>query len=183
MKTRIILSVLLVTILFTGCKNEEKGKPNEEPNEEAVLSKNVIVTLDLTIKKDDDLQVYYTDKTSTDFNEKESIWQHVKGSEVPQKVVFNLPEDAFPTMVRIDFGVNKDQEDIILSGVGFEYLGKNFIVNSGLLPNYFRPQTETNIDFNTGIIKAIVKDGKRVEPALFPHEVPLSKELVKLIQQ
>lgn len=180
MRTRIISSILLLTVFFTGCKNETKETPSAEQAPE--VQKNVKITLDVTVKKDDDLQVYYTEKTSTDFNEKESLWQHVKGSDASQKVVFNIPENILPTMVRLDFGVSDKQEDIKFSGIEIEYYGKKFAASGENLANYFRPQTETQIDFKTGMIKALFKDGKRIEPAIFPHEVPLSKEFDKLIK-
>lgn len=168
--------ILMVLMAFSCKNNTEEAKQAEAP----IVENNVKITMDVTIKKDDDIQVYYTEKTSTDFNEKESLWQHVTGSENPQKIVFTIPEDVLPSMVRLDFGVSNIQEDIKFSGIEFEYYGKKFTATGEILANYFRPQTETQVDFKTGIIKAVFKDGKRVEPAIFPHEIPLSQELDKL---
>jgi hypothetical protein len=173
--TKVIL--IAMSVCFLGCKDQkEEVKTEEAP----VVANNVKVTLDVTIKKDDDLQIYYTETTSTDFNEKESLWQHVKGSESPQKIVFNIPEDVLPTMVRLDFGVSDNQEAVKFSGIEFEYYGKKFTSVGEDLANYFRPQTEARIDFKTGLIEARFQDGKRIEPAIFPHEVPLSQALDKL---
>jgi hypothetical protein len=181
MKTKFIATLLLVTTLFS-CKNESNNDKSSVDNNQTEVSKNFKVTLNVIVKKDDNFQVYYTEKSSNDFNEKESVWVEIKGSENPQDVVFNIPEEVVPTMFRLDFGVNDKQEDIKLNGVNIEYLGKSFKSEIPLLANFFRPEASTQIDFNTGIIKAIVKDGKRQEPALYPHEAVLQQEINKLIK-
>lgn len=182
MKTNFIAILLLVTTLF-GCKNDSNNEKSNVENNQTEVSKNFKITLNVVVKKDDNFQVYYTEKSSNDFNEKESVWVEVKGSENAQDVVFNIPEDVIPTMFRLDFGVNEKQEDIKLNGVNIEYLGKSFKSEIPLLANYFRAaEASTLIDFKTGIIKAIVKDGKRQEPALYPHETVLQPEIEKLVK-
>lgn len=182
MKTKFIAILLLITTIFS-CKNDSNNEKSNVENNQTGVTKNVKITLNVVVKKDDNFQVYYTEKSSNDFNEKESVWVEVKGSENPQDVVFNIPEDVIPTMFRLDFGVNQKQEDIKLNGVNIEYLGKSFKTQIPLLANYFRPEPSTSIDFKTGIIKAIIKDGKRQEPALYPHETVLQPEIEKLIKQ
>ena len=183
MKNKIILGTVLAMTFFTSCKNENPTiNPNDSQNQQEVLNDYFIVTVDVIVKKDDDFQIYYTEKTSADFNEQESLWVKVKGSETSQKVVFNLPNDVVPSLFRLDFGLNKEQEDIKLNSVEVNYLGKKFLMNGPeQLSNYFRPEANTVIDLETDIIKAIVKDGIRVEPVLYPHEVPMERELKKLV--
>ncbi len=182
MKTKIITILLVVSTIF-GCKNESNNEKSNVDTNQTEINKNFKVTLNVVVKKDDNFQVYYTEKSSSDFNEKESVWVEVKGSENPQDIVFNIPEDVIPTMFRLDFGVNDNQEDIKLNGVNIEYLGKSFKSEIPLLANYFRPaELSTSVDFKTGIIKAIVKDGKRQEPALYPHETVLQPEIEKLVK-
>ena len=181
MKTNFITILLLVTTLFS-CKNEGNGEKTGNDNTQPEVTKNFKVSLNVLVKKDDNFQIYYTEKTSSDFNEKESVWVEVKGSENPQDVVFNIPENVLPTMFRLDFGVNDKQEDIKLNSVNIEYLGKSFKSETPLLANYFRPLDSTQVDVKTGLIKAILKDGKRVEPAIYPHEEILKIELEKLFK-
>lgn len=179
MKTRIILSILLGAVFFTGCKNES-SKENQSKTEQ-FIDETYRVTLDVTVKKNHDFQIYYTDKTSADFNEKESLWIKVKGSELPQKIVFVIPKDILPTLFRLDFGLNNQQEDITLHSVRVDYLGKKFVVSGKEIANFFRPIEDTKINFETGVISPIIKDGKGIEPVLYPQEIPLEKELKKLI--
>lgn len=181
MKTNFITILLLVTTLFS-CKNESNNEKSEVENNQTEVSKNFKVTLNVVVKKDDNFQVYYTEKTSSDFNEKESVWVEVKGSENPQDVVFYIPENVLPSMFRLDLGVNDKQEDIKLNSVNVEYLGKSFKSDIPLLANYFRALDSTQVDVKKGLIKATFKDGKRVEPAIYPHEEILKMELEKLFK-
>ena len=181
MKTRILAIILTTFIVFVSCKNEKKNETQSEIQKEEVLNDSYKVTLEVTVKKDDDFQIYYTDKTSGDFSEQESIWVKVKGSESSQKVVFTFPENALPTLFRLDFGLNIEQEDIVLTSIEVNYFEKRFITIGREMAVYFRQVDDTQIDFETGIIKTIIKDGKRIEPILYPHEVPLEKELKKLL--
>ncbi len=180
MKTKFITILLLVTTLFS-CKNESNSEKNSS-SVQPELTKNFKVSLNVLVKQDDNFQIYYTEKTSSDFNEEESVWVEVKGSENPQDVVFNIPEDVLPTMFRLDFGVNDKQEDIKLNSINIEYLGKSFKSEIPLIANYFRPLDSTQVDVKNGLIKAILKDGKRVEPAIYPHEEILKMELEKLFK-
>ena len=182
MKTKNILLALIFSALFVSCKNDKNENSQKENQEQTIVDKVFKVTLDVVVKKDDNFQIYYTDKSSSDFNEKESIWTEIKGSESPQKVVFELPKDYVPTLFRLDFGVNDKQEDIKINSVQIDYFGKKFFSQGEGLANYFRPETSTKIDFKTGIIKAILKNGKRLEPALYPHEKPLGDEITKLVK-
>ena len=177
MKTRFFCLIVVLSGLLLGCKNEDK----EDVVKEETLSEKYTVSLEVVVKEDDDFQIYYTDKTSADFNEEQSLWVKVKGSETSQTVVFTLPEEALPTLFRLDFGLNKEQQDITLKSIEIGYYGKKFITSGKEIANYFRPIDDTKVDFETGIIKPIVKEGKGVEPVLYPQEVPLEKELKKLM--
>lgn len=177
MKTRFFCLIVVLSSFLLGCKNEDK----EDVVKEETLSEKYTVSLEVIVKEDDDFQIYYTDKTSADFNEEQSLWVKVKGSETSQKVVFTLPEEVLPTLFRLDFGLNKEQQDITLKSIEIECFGKKFRTSGKEIANYFRPIDDTKVDFETGIIKPILKDGKGVEPVLYPQEVPLEKELKKLM--
>ena len=145
-------------------------------------AKNFKLTLDVVVKKDDNLQVYYTQSDTENFTEEKSIWVPVKGSEDLQKVVFNFPAGVAPKLLRLDFGLNKQQEDIKFSEANMEYAGKKFTANGGMLGIYFRPLAPTVFDMKTGMLWAKDANGNRVEPVLYPHEAPLGRELAKLEQ-
>ena len=108
MKFKILFLVLFSAFATISCKNETSDK-NQQSQEVQAVPDAFRVTLDVVAKKNDDFCLLYTEDGSINF--KDGVWQAVKGSESSQKVVFTLPQDVKPTQLRIDFGMNKEQEE------------------------------------------------------------------------
>ena len=179
MKTKIILSILWVTVFFTGCKND-KSVDSLDVVKPVVVDNSFKVTLNVIVKKDDDFSLFYTEDGSIDFKG-EPMWTGVKGSENVQPVTYTLPQDVFPTELRLDFGMKKDQEDIILKSVVLEYKGKTRQIAGPELITFFRAdENKCSFDPASGVIKAVVKDGVRQFPSLYPQEANLKPEIEKL---
>lgn len=180
MKTKFIIAVLVLLGIFTGCKNEKSLDSLEVVKSEVAVDDSFKVTLGVIVKKDDNLSLFYTEDGSIDFKG-EPIWQGVKGNDGVQEVVYTLPEGVFPTQLRMDFGMNKDQEEMVLKSVLLEYKGNKKEFIGANLANFFRAD-ENKCTFNpsTGVIKAVVKDGVRQYPSLYPHEASLLPEINKL---
>lgn len=181
MRIRNISIALFCFVILTSCKNEKNSENNPEVATE-VVNDFLKVTLDVTVKKDDNFQIYYIDKVTEPFSEEKSVWVEVKGNPNPQKVVFNIPQNQAPHLLRLDFGLNTSQEDIVFSGLELNYFGKVKIIRGNELAFILRPVSPTKINFETGIINAKDENGKRVEPSLYPQEVPFGQELDKLIK-
>jgi hypothetical protein len=181
MKTRFIMCSILFLVVFSGCKND---KPLETlPVVTPPVVETFNVTLDVLVKKDDNFSLFYTTDGSIDFTKIEPIWIDVKGSELNQKITYNLPENIIPTQLRLDFGLNKDQEDIILNSVTMEYKGKSRIIAIPELVDFFRAdESKCTFDFKTGIIVSKIVKGEKSHPSLYPHEANLKPEIEKLIQ-
>ena len=180
MKTRIILSVLLATVFFTGCKNEKPIDSLEVVKTEEA-AKIFQIVLDVTVKKNDDFALYYTEDGSINFTGN-PIWIGVKGSGTPQKVVFNLPEDVIPTNLRLDFGISKDQEEMSINNYSMTYAGKTFDAPGAMFFKYFRPNEEcTQVDKIKALIIPVKKEGKYFGPSFYP-EVALGEEIGKLVK-
>jgi len=179
MKTRIILAILLVAVIFTGCKNDKSVDSLEVVTPE-VVDNSFKVSLNVIVKKDDDFALFYTEDGTTNFTDA-PIWQGVKGNEGTQEVKYTLPDGVFPTELRLDFGLKKDQEDITLKSVTLEYKGKKKVIVGADLITFFRADdNKCTFDPNTGVIKAIVKDGQKQSPSLYPQEANLKPEIEKL---
>ena len=170
---------LLFTTLFIGCK-DEKSVDSLDVVKPEIVDNSFKVTLDVVVKKDDDLSLFYTEDGSIDFKS-EPIWIGIKGSNVSQKVVYTLPEGVYPTQIRLDFGMNKAQEDITLNSVTMEYKGKSKRIGCPEFVSLFRADdSKCSFDPLTGLIKAKVVDGIRRYPSLYPHESMLGPEIIKL---
>ncbi len=183
MKTRIILAIVLMTTFFVGCKNEKSVDSLEVVTPETIVDKTFKVTLNVILKKDDTFSLFYTEDGTTDFSKTAPIWKAVKGSDAEQSVVYNLPEEVFPSQLRLDFGLAKVQDDITLKSVILEYKGKKREIVGPELASFFQADlNKCTFDASTGIIKAVIKDGVRQFPSLYPQEKMLKPEMEKLAQ-
>jgi len=183
MKSRLIIATLLVTVFFVSCKNDEKKETAPETKVAEVQSKSFRVSLDLLIKQDDKLHLYYTEDNSINFVEESSVWLEVKGNPTSQKVTFELPKDVYPTQFRLDFGINKDQAPITISSFAINYLQREFKIPGSQFYIFFDPDlTKTVFDKNTATVSAVVKDGVRQSPSFYPNTKPLGDEINKLLK-
>jgi hypothetical protein len=184
MKLR-IATVLFLTLIAFSCKKEgeKQQEASKEVNQE--IDKDLIkVSFDLIVKENDNMHLYYTEDGSINFDEKNSIWTEVKGSENVQTVLFKLPKDVLPTHLRIDFGYGKNekQSDLDLKNFKIEYLDKNFEVKDNMIFNYFYENKENTIRVsNTAILKRKDKS-QESGPMIYPH-IALTEELNKIIKQ
>lgn len=180
MKKITLLIVCIIFLIFTNCKKEDT-EVNDVKAKEEVIDDSYNIILDVVIKKDDDVALYYTTDGSVEFKI-EPIWQGVKGSELVQQIVFKLPKDIKPTQFRFDFGMNPKQEDIYLNKVTFKYIGKERVIAIPELVDYFRANDNyCTFDAVTGLIQA--KKGPNTNgssSSIYPHEKNLGPELSKL---
>ena len=176
MKTKKILFGLLLTITFLACKNEEKAEVKEVKKDFYKLTLNAVV------KKDDTFQVYFKDSNDdkAPFEEVNSIRVDLKGSESAQNIVFDLPADVFPTHLRVDFGSNKEQGEIVVNEFKVEFQDKKFVVKGADFFDYFiAEKTFVSFDKATSTAKPIVTEDGSYDPMFF-SESTLNNEMAKI---
>lgn len=179
---KIFLSAMVAILLFS-C-NENKTTTTGEPVEKIEDDKEIFkVTLNAIVTKDDAFQIYYMDDDSKPFEEKKSIFVDIKGSPAPQDIVFKLPKDELPNFLRIDFGVNKEQSDIIIKNFKINYLDKVFEAKDSLFFNYFviNEETMTKDVSKSSLKPKLLADGK-YDPISY-SEIGLYNEIQKLVKQ
>lgn len=179
MKAKKIAMFFLPLIALISCKNDVKT--NEEAVTPEVQNKQFIVTLDLIIKKNDNIHLYYTEDKSINFKEEQSLWAEIKGENEVQQVVFKLPQDVLPTDFRLDlgYGENVEQTEIVFKNFAINYNNKNFAASGADIFNYFYPNKEnTIVEKPTGVLKRVKADQKTA-PSLYP-QTTLEEELIKL---
>ena len=109
MKLKILLVALVLVVV--SCKNEPKNQTNEVNNQE-VVANTFKVTINAVVKNNDDFCLLYTEDGSLNFEK--GIWKGVTGAENEQTIEFSLPENEFPTQLRLVLGKNPEQKDIII---------------------------------------------------------------------
>lgn len=168
-------SIILFSVT-TSCKNEVKEDKNASEVVVEEESNTFNITVDIKIKKDDDLIIYYKDGTNEWIVEDKAVWNTVKGSNDFQKVVFKLPEDVVPNDFRFDIGRNefKGQEPIEIRSITLDYYTQNFVITQDMLSTFFRPNEYISYDNATKQFKfSKVKDNYdpyfETAPAIYPQ--------------
>lgn len=179
MKSRNFIAIVLLISVFLGCKNDKSVDALEVIKPE-IVDTFFKVSVEFIANQDDDFSLFYTDDGSTNFLIP-PIWKGVKGQSDIQRIDYYLPEEVFPSQLRLDFGLNKNQGDIILKNVILEYMGNKKEISGSELGLYFRPDTsKCSFDAASGVIKAVYVDGVRQYPSLYPIENVLGPEILKI---
>lgn len=177
MKSKFLLLFLLLTVI--ACKDKASTQENEEQNTTEVTDNSFKVQLNIIVKKNNDFCLLYTENESLNFND--GVWKGVKGMENEQTVEFSLPKDVFPSQLRFDLGKSPDQDDMVIKSIKFQYAGNEREIKGAELGIFFRPDpSKCTFDSSTGVIKGLVKNGKKEIPSLYPNEAILAAELPKL---
>jgi hypothetical protein len=168
------VSIIALTLLFISCKEEKKQEQakTDEPQNEFFR-----VELDVTCPVKDDFVVYYTEDTTINFSEENAVWANVKDQTESQTVVINLPEEIIPTDIRLDFGINKEQKDIILEKFKLSFYGKSFEARGSDFLKYFaaNDSIKTEVDEVKGTIKFIQNPKKYRTPFFYPQQTILDE--------
>jgi hypothetical protein len=181
MKTKsFITSILIITILFS-CKKDEKS--SEETIIEDTIKKNEFfsVNLKLQFPLNDSFVAYYTEDNTINFDENKAVWLEVKGSNEFQEITFNFKEEVIPTHIRLDFGINKDQKEVVLEKIKIDFYGNNFEIRGSDFLNYFNENKsiKTEIDQVNGSIK-FIQNEDTFNPILFYPNEKLVEEIAKI---
>ena len=179
MKTNIKFLLLLSLLVFTSCKDDKKA--DETTNSLPEKNEFFSVELDVVNQLEDNYALYYTEDNTINFNSDKVAWSGVKAQPESQKVIFNLSEEILPTDIRLDFGLNKDQKEVILENVKMDYYGKSFQIKGSDFLNYYRPNDsiKTEIDQVKGTIK-FLQNPKRFNPVFYYPNEKMLEEISKI---
>lgn len=168
-----ILALLIISMAVIGCKDDKKVEEEKAPKVDNFFK----VSFDLIIKKDDNIHLYYTQDGTLNFNEKNSIWVPLKGSETVQTITFNLPEDVVPTHLRVDFGagINEQQSGVDIKSFAMNYFDKKVIANGLSFFDYFYiNESNTKVDKGTSILQRLDKK-QSGGPMVYPQTLLTQK--------
>jgi len=164
------ISFVAVILLFFNCEN------NSNTNQ-------LVVNIDAIIQQSDSINVYYTNDKSINFIEKQSFWTKVKGNKKNQNIQIVFPDSIQPKQIRLDFGRNISQNDVVLNKMDFTYKDKSFSVKGKEIFYIFRvDQSNTVVDKLNGSIKR--KNPKQINgPSLYPKGDKLFQRLNQLYSE
>ncbi|WP_433765050.1 hypothetical protein [Flavobacterium ginsenosidimutans] len=167
MNKKNILINLLAIVCFISCKNKDVQEPVEE-----VKANTFDVIVDLNIQKDDELILFYKDASIAYFDEKNTVYNGVKGKAEAQTITFSIPEGILPNDIRFDISSKKEQQPIKINSIALSYNGKIFKVEQQDLLKYFTPNEFINFDAATGTASFTEKEGNydpifNTKPAIY----------------
>ena len=181
MKLIKILSSALIVLVLASCKNDAKEKVKEENQK---LPETVSVIFNVTVQKDDNFHLLYTEDQTLNFTGEKSIALVVKGSDKPQDIIFKMPEDVFPTNIRLDLGENKDQGEMEVNSIKATYYNSSFEHKepAGFAKKWFYCNDfQLAVNESSNKVKGVVGNDKRYVPLMWCNEV-IRDEFVKLVK-
>jgi hypothetical protein len=172
MKTNFVIVATIISLIFISCKNDKKDEVAD-----ADVKQNFSVDLYVVAPLDDNFSVYYTEDNTISFNGDKAVWRGVKGQPASQQVTLDLKEEIIPTNIRIDFGINKDQGDVVLEKFKLSFYGKSFEAKGSEFFKYFIPNdsVKTEIDPTKGTIKFLKNPKKFFSPFYYPQQAVLDE--------
>ncbi len=181
MKSKFFLFLLANVALFS-CKSEVKEAAAAAEVIEKQKFEQFTVTVDIKIKKDDDLIVYYKDGTNEWIVEDKAVWNTVKGSNEFQKVVFELPKDVVPNDFRFDIGRNefKGQEPVEIRSIKLNYYNNEFEITQDMFATFLRPNQYVKYDEVTKQY-SFAKDEKGYYDPYFEPTPAIYPQISKLV--
>ncbi len=136
--------------------------------------------MDVVIQKTDSINIYYSNSKSIDFNDVQSYWIPIKGSKKNQKIRFVFPDSIQPKQLRIDFGRNRKQPEIIINEICLSYHKKSFCAKGEEVYYLFRiDDSNTTIDKLFGSLKR-KQPNQIVGPSIYPKGDKLYNKLSQL---
>lgn len=181
MKTKNIVLSILMVLALTSCKNEVEKKEGDKNQVE--LKETFDVNFNVIVTKDDTFKLYYTEDGTLNFADDRAVLCVIKGSATAQDVLFKLPADVLPTQVRLDFGDNAEQGDLVINSMKFKYLKnvyeKSFGPNEQITHYFYPLDAQIKIDDATKTVKLLKPSGQIHDPLMWSNQL-LSDEMVKL---
>ena len=145
---RIFLLVTTIVLILSSC-----GKKEEVKDETVKVNpKTFKVEIEGVFKKDDELILFWKDKSISFFDDNHTIYQGIKGSEALQKVVFEFQEGDIPNDIRLDISSKKEQNEIILNYVKLEQESRSFMILKDKFTEFLRPNEYITLDDKSGLI-------------------------------
>lgn len=170
MRTKIIFSSFILSILLMSCKDEKKI----DVKDDLVKSKNFEVELEVVIKQDDSLQVFYRDEAIPSFGEENSKWIAVKGNNEVQTVSFIIPEPIVPTHLRFDLSKNESQNPIVLNNFRMMFKAKRYEAKDSTMV-FFQTNDQLKYDAISKTLSQVKVEGQSYDPFISSTDLLTSK--------
>lgn len=169
MRKIVLFSLFVIAaISLVSCKNSEEKKPESEAQKE-----NFNVQITASASKKDDFALYYAEDNTVNFKGENAIWTGIKGGNIEETLKLELSEEKIPTHIRLDFGLNKDQDSVVIKKIKVSYYGNSYEFIGADFFKYFidDKQFNTVVDTKLGTLTILKKDGVYKTPFFYPTQL------------
>lgn len=187
MKTKILIASF--AFVFFSCKDTKDKTPSDKElttpvtntEVEEVTNPNFNVEITAYASKKDDFALYFTEDNTVNFVPENAIWSGIKGKTADAKVYFEIKEERLPTHIRLDFGLNKEQDSVVIQNIKLNYLKESFEIKGADFFQYFNevPEFKTNINATNGTL-TLYKNGTEYKTPFFYPKDTLVKKLEEI---
>ncbi|MES2545370.1 MAG: hypothetical protein V4548_10825 [Bacteroidota bacterium] len=179
-KLEILGLFLISSLLLVSCKKENKATDeNEAPKVE--IKQNFNIQIVATAAKKDDFALYFTEDNTINFTAENTAWRGIKGGNIEDTVNFELTQDRMPSNIRLDFGLNKEQDSVTIKSVKVNFYQNSFEFKGSDFFTYFNKDEnfKYKIDAKNGTLTLYKKNGEYKTPFFYPTQ--LNNDKVKEI--
>lgn len=174
--------LLTSTTLMFSCKNDNNEKQGSSELEKKEVKNYFYADVEVQASKKDDFAMYYTEDGTVNFTGDKAEWAGTKGDNNKETISFKLREDKFPTNLRFDFGINKEQDTVKVYEIKLGYQDRDFIIHGAEFFKYFinnEKDFSASIDQKNGALKIVKKDATYNTPYFYPTE-ELNKKIKEI---
>ena len=179
MKFNILVLAAAILFLFSSCKKDVKEpEAQDKSSTTEVFEPNFIVEIVAKVSAMDDFAAYYTEDSSSNYEGSKAVWTGIDATDKFQTIKLNLPQEIVPTNIRLDFGLNKNQQKISIKEITMLYQGISFKIAGDKFFEYFLDTKEfpAIADPTNGTLEITYKAGTFKTPYFYPTE-KLLKEI------
>ena len=153
--TLLVLSILLI---FQSCGEDKKPRSKDGQTDTVISgdnnithqpvqsSKGLVLTINADFQKNDELIVFWKDKSVGWFTDEKTIYGGSSDIEGHQSIEFKFPENAIPNDLRIDVSNNKDQKEIKINFIKIKDENREFYVFGDEIKKYFKLNEFISLD-------------------------------------
>ena len=166
-----ILAILIIISIISCKKDGDNNAPEKN------IKENFIVEVNASCAKSDDFAMYYSEDGTSNFKDINAVWKGIKGGSKTQKIDFELDPEKLPTHFRLDFGLKKDQDSVVINNITASYYGNKFEFKGNDFFKYFIKNDEfiTKTDDVKGTLTILSNNGLYKTPYYYPTQLTIDK--------
>lgn len=171
MKIKFFSVLIALSSVLVSCKNDAKTADGEEKK----IEKNYFsVEVEAATTKSDNFAMYYSEDGTSVFKDINAVWHGIEGGK-PQAIEFKLKEELIPTHIRLDFGMEKSQDSVVIKNIKVNYYDNVFEFKGSDFFKYFieNNQFVTKVDPAAGTMTIFKNGAEYKTPYYYPTQITI----------